>query len=131
MKLISLLCLSVLFISCASKNESHSKINSLEVSEKLTKNVTTQSQVLETFGTPDVVEKTPHGDMWGYNRQSSESESSGVAAVHYISSTAFWNWTGIGASSDSSSSSTKTASLTIFFNKNKVLETYSFRTERF
>jgi len=131
MKFITLVCLSLLTVACASQNPSHSKINSLEVSEKLTKGVTTQAQVIENFGTPDVVEKTPEGDMWGYNRTSGESQSMGASASHYIGSAALWNWTGVGLSADQGSSSTKTASLTVFFNKNKVVSTYSFRTERF
>jgi outer membrane protein assembly factor BamE (lipoprotein component of BamABCDE complex) len=130
MKLIQLSLLALLTIACASKS-SQSKINSLEVSEKLLKGETTQSQVLEIFGAPDIVEKTPEGDMWGYNRRTNESGSMSANVTHYISTAAFWNWTGIGLGGSQSSSSTQTASLVLYFGKEKKLVTYTFRTERF
>jgi hypothetical protein len=130
MKIIQITLLALLSISCASKS-SQSKINSLEVSEKLVKGKTTQSQVLESFGAPDIVEKTPEGDMWGYNRHANESGSMSANVTHYISSAALWNWTGMSLGGGQSSSSTKTASLVLYFGKDKKLATYTFRTERF
>lgn len=130
MKLVSLLAALILSVSCSSTT-SQSKINSLEVSEKLVKGKTTQAQVLEHFGTPDIVEKTPEGDMWAYGRHSNESNSVGGGVSHYITSAALWNWSGVHVNGDQSSSSTKTASLVLYFSPTKTLKTYTFRTEKF
>ena len=130
MKIVTLIAIVFFSVSCSSQ-KSQTKINTLEVSEKLVKGKTTQSQVLDDFGTPDIVEKTPEGDMWGYNRYSNENESTGASVSHYISSAALWNFTGMSVGGDKSSSSTKTASLVLYFNPNKTLRTYTFRTERF
>jgi hypothetical protein len=80
---------------------------------------------------PDIVEKTPEGDMWGYNRHSSESSSVGANVSHYFTSAALWNLTGASLGGDKSSAATKTASLIMYFNPDKKLRTYSYRTERF
>ncbi len=130
MKFISSTLVIFLSVACSS-NQNHSKISTLEVSEKLVKGKTTQAQVLENFGSPDVVEKTPEGDTWGYTRHSSESDSVGGGISHYISSAALWNFTGMGLGGDKTTSATKTASLILYFDKAKKLKNYSFRTERF
>jgi outer membrane protein assembly factor BamE (lipoprotein component of BamABCDE complex) len=129
MKFITLTLLSLLAISCASK-DSQSKINNLEVTEKLVKGKTTQTEILETFGAPEVVEKTESGDVWGYVRYANESSSVGGGATHYAGAVLMY-WTGINVSGDKSSSSTKTNSLVIHFDKNKVVKNYTFRSERF
>jgi len=130
MKLISLICILFFSIACSSTKTSQSKINALEVSDKLIKGKTTQAQALESFGAPDIVEKTPEGDMWAYNRRNNESSSVGAGVTHFIRAAGWWNWTGASASSDSSSSSTNTASLVLYFSK-KTLTHYSYRTEKF
>lgn len=130
MKFLTIAFIALISVSCSSTKDSQTKINALEVSEKLVKGKTTQSQVLESFGAPDIVEKTSEGDMWAYNRSSSESSSVGASVSRYFSSS-WWNWTGVGVSGDQSSSSTKTASLVVHFDKNKTLANYSFRTEKY
>lgn len=130
MKLITLITLAILTVACSSNKAGQTKINSLEVSEKLVKGQTTQAKVLEDFGAPDVVEKTPEGDMWAYSRFANERESMGAGAYHYASIFAS-TWTGMSLDADKSSSSTKTASLVLYFNKDKILKTYTFRTEKF
>lgn len=131
MKILTIAFIALIFVSCSSTKDSQTKINALEVSEKLVKGKTTQAQVLESFGAPDIVEKTSEGDMWAYNRTSSESSSFGANAVHYMNAAGFWNWTGLGASGDKSSSSSKTASLVLHFSLNKTLANYTFRTEKY
>lgn len=131
MKFITLLSLLLITVSCASEKPSQSKINSLEVSEKLVKGKTTQAQVIESFGTPDIVEKTPNGDMWAYNRHANENSSTGAGVSHYIAAAGFWNFTGMSLSGDKSTSSTNTASLVLYFGQSKKLVNYTYRTERF
>lgn len=106
--LLSIIALS--FIACSSNKSQHSSINSVNVTEQL--------------------EKTPEGDMWAYNRHSNESQSLGGSISHY----AWTGWTalsGMRTGGDQSTSSTKNVSLVLYFGKNKVLQNYSFRTERF
>jgi hypothetical protein len=130
MKFISLILVLTFSVACSSNRPTQSKINALEVTEKLEKGKTTQAKVLEDFGTPDIVEKTPEGDMWAYNRRANESESVGGDVSHYGGYfLSYWSGASLGA--ESSSSSTKTASLILYFGPNKVLKTYTFRTERF
>lgn len=130
MKLLTLTAILFLTVACSSDKASQSKINALEVTDKLVKGKTTQAQVIEGFGAPDVVEKTPEGDMWAYNRHANESESMGAGAYHYASIFAS-TWTGMSVDGSKSSSSTKTASLVLYFNPNKTVRTYTFRTERY
>jgi len=131
MKIVTFIMLAVFTVACSSNKASQTKINSLEVSEKLVKGKTTQKQVLEDFGAPDVVEKTPEGDMWAYSRYSNESDSVGGGMSHYFSQAALWNLTGISVGADKSTSSTKTASLVVYFNSKRVVQTYTFRTEKY
>jgi outer membrane protein assembly factor BamE (lipoprotein component of BamABCDE complex) len=130
MKILTLTALLFLTAACSSDKASHSKINALEVTDKLVKGKTTQAQVIEDFGTPDIVEKTPEGDMWAYNRHANESQSVGAGAFHYASVFAS-TWSGMDVDGRQSSSSTKTASLVLYFNSNKTLRTYTFRTEKY
>ena len=130
MKLLTLSLIALLTVACSTTKDSQSKINALEVSDKLIKGKTTQTQVLENFGAPDIVEKTPEGDMWAYNRRANESNSVGGGISHYAY-TGFWAWSGINLNGDKSTSSTKTASLVLHFNKSKTLSTYTYRTEKF
>lgn len=131
MKLLSLILTLFFTIACSSDKAGQTKINSLEVSDKLVKGQTTQAQVLETFGAPDVVEKTPGGDMWAYSRYSNENDSIGGGISHYVWGAGLWNLTGFNVNGDKSTSSTKTASLVVYFNKRKVLANYTFRTEKY
>jgi hypothetical protein len=131
MRLISIFTIALFTFSCSSNQSSQSKINTLEVSEKLIKGQTTQAQVIENFGAPDIVEKTPEGDMWAYNRHANESKSMGAGVTHYIAAAGLWNWTGLSMHGDQSSSSTNTASLVLYFGTNKKLRTYSYRTEKY
>jgi hypothetical protein len=130
MKLILLLTLFIT-VSCASEKASQSKINSLEISEKLVKGETTQAQVIENFGAPDIVEKSPEGDMWAYTRYANENKSNGASISHYIAAAGLWNFTGVGLNTDKSTSSTNTASLVLYFTPSKKLRTYNYRTEKF
>ena len=131
MKLFTLTFILLISAACSSSKPSESKINALEVTDKLVKGETTQAKVLEDFGTPDVVEKSPEGDVWAYSRYASESGSVAGGVSHYISSAALWNWTGMSLDGGKSSSSTKTASLILYFNAKKVLKTYTYRTEKY
>lgn len=130
MKLFILITLAVLSVSCSSSKPSQTKINALEVSDKLVKGKTTQAKVLENFGAPDVVEKTPEGDMWAYNRHANENDSMSAGASHYAS-VFLTGWTGMEIGGSKSTSSTKSASLILYFNAQKTLRTYTFRTEKY
>lgn len=130
MKFITLITLTLLLTACASEKSQHSSINSVNVNDTLVKGKSTQAQIIESFGTPDIAEKTPDGDMWAYNRHSNESQSVGGGVSHYAW-TGLSYFSGVNVGGDKSSSSTKNSSLILYFNKNKILQNYTFRTERF
>src|SRR5690606_1265943 len=127
MNFLSLIFACLFLVSCASKEKnSESKINTLEVEEKIIEGKTTQAQILQNFGTPDVVEKTELGDMWGFHRSSYEDSGvdAGMAAsvFGYFSSLPY---TWVGGSKSQAGSVSKT--LVIHFNKNRVVSSYNFR----
>lgn len=131
MKIITLITIALISVSCSSSKPSATKINALEVTEKLVKGKTTQAQVLENFGAPDIVEKTPEGDMWAYNRQNSESNSVGGGFTQYIPTGYFYALNKFHGGGEKTSSSTNSASLVLFFSSKKILRTYTYRTEKY
>lgn len=132
MKIFTLIAIVLLSVSCSSTSKpSATKINALEVTEKLVKGQTTQAQVLENFGAPDIVEKTPEGDMWAYNRQNSESNSTGGGFNQYIPTGYYYLLSSVHAGSEKNTSSTNSASLVLFFSAKKILRTYTYRTEKY
>lgn len=132
MKTLTLITLLILSVSCSSsKQPSSTKINALEVTEKLVKGKSTQAQVLADFGAPDIVEKTPEGDMWAYNRQNSESNSTGGGFRQYIPTGYYYLLSSVHAGTEKNTSSTNSASLVLYFSAKKILRTYTYRTEKY
>src|SRR6478609_2448473 len=106
MKNFTLIAIVLLSFSCSSSKPSATKVNALEVTDKLVKGKTTQAQVLENFGAPDIVEKTPEGDMWAYHRQNSETNSAGGGFTQYIPTGYFYALNNIHGGADKTTSST-------------------------
>ena len=131
MKSFFLLSITFFIVSCSTQKDGQTKVNALEVTENLVKGKTTQAQALETFGAPEVVEKSPDGDMWAYNKHSNESQSQGGSISHRVFYDYFWRWSGVDINADTSTTSTKTASLVLYFNTNKILANYTFRTDKY
>lgn len=94
------------------------------VKTQIIKGETTQAEILEIFGAPNIVTKNRGNDeVWNYNRMSFESTSSsgGVLAVFW-----FGNVAGAGGGSKASSSATtKSFDLILIFDENDVVKDYS------
>ena len=88
--------------------------------------VTTKSNVLSSFGSPNITTRDASGEeVWSYQRQASVSQSS--------SSSDYWSifLAGEGRSADGFSQSSRMMTLIITFNKNDVVSDFRSRTSDF
>jgi len=117
--LISLCIVSVLFSGCATsgvKEMSNTNLTSGKVKMEIKKGVTTQAEILQIFGSPNIVTKNRSNDeVWNYNRMSYES-AYGSDGGGFI----FW-----GGSRAVSSATTKSFDLIIIFDDKDVVKDYS------
>ena len=118
--LVSIALFSLMFslIGCATpptKTDEGTTLTYGEVKRQITKGVTTQAEVLNVFGSPNLVSKNKEDkEVWAYNRMSYETASGAGGASLII----------IGGSRAVSSSTTKSFDLIITFDKNSVVEDY-------
>jgi outer membrane protein assembly factor BamE (lipoprotein component of BamABCDE complex) len=130
-KFISLSLSLVLAVSCASQSEKNTKnpFDPLTLKENLLLGKTTQAQLMETFGAPDMVtEDGSKEDIWAYNQRKSESSNSGISsgmlAFLPIAPLAAFD---IGGSLGKRESGTKSTTLMLYFDKKKVLKNYNLQ----
>ncbi len=116
---ISICIFSVFIFGCASsgvKETSNTNLTSGKVKMEIKKGVTTQADILQIFGSPNIVTKNRSNDeVWNYNRMSYES-AYGSEGGGFI----FW-----GGSRAVSSATTKSFDLIIIFDDNDVVKDYS------
>ncbi len=124
--------LAVLLSGCATQREiesqkiSKSNLTSGQVSITLKKNITTQQEVVETFGAPNLVTQNSDGEeSWTYQKQATVSNAS--------SSSAFATIVLAGASSSSSGleQSSRTITLIIKFRDIKGVKTVTDFSSRY
>lgn len=124
--------LAVLLSGCATQREiesqkiSKSNLTSGQVSITLKKNITTQQEVVETFGAPNLVTQNADGEeSWTYQKQATVSNAS--------SSSAFATIILAGASSSSSGleQSSRTMTLIIKFRDIKGVKTVTDFSSRY
>lgn len=84
-------------------------------------NKTTQTEVLEIFGPPDLVTRKEGRDVWTYDKISQDVSSSGGFVTIFIA----------GYSKSSSHSRNKSTMLIIYFDKNEVVEDYKLSVSKF
>lgn len=117
--LLSFCIVSILFFGCASsgvKEMSNTNLTSGKVKMEIKKGVTTQAEILQIFGSPNIVTKNRSNDeVWNYNRMSYES-AYGSDGGGFI----FW-----GGSRAVSSATTKSFDLIIIFDDKDVVKDYS------
>lgn len=117
--LLSFCIVSILFFGCASsgvKEMSNTNLTSGKVKMEIKKGVTTQTEILQIFGSPNIVTKNRSNDeVWNYNRMSYES-AYGSDGGGFI----FW-----GGSRAVSSATTKSFDLIIIFDDKDVVKDYS------
>lgn len=117
--LISLYIVSFIFFGCATsgvKEMSNTNLTTGKVKMEIKKGVTTQAEILQIFGSPNIVTKNRSNDeVWNYNRMSYES-AYGSDGGGFI----FW-----GGSRAVSSATTKSFDLIIIFDDKDVVKDYS------
>ncbi len=124
-KIILLILMSILLSACAHKPapSTDNPFTSGQVSLTLKKGVTTQAEVANAFGAPNIVTQNGGESTWIYqkNAQIAHSHSQGVFATILLVSA--------GSNSAASSQSSRTMTLIIKFNKqDRVIDFKSMTT---
>lgn len=89
---------------------------------KIIKGQTTQNEILEVFGAPNIVTKNKSGyEVWTYDKVSVETGTSDVYGTILIAG-------GVGSRT---STSTRTFTLMIEFDENNVVKDFSYRSSAF
>ena len=92
------------------------------VKTKIIKGVTTQNEILEIFGSPNIIAKNKSGnEVWTYDRVSVETNVSDVYGTLIL----------VGGIGSRASSSTRTFTLMLEFDDKGVVRDYSYRSSRF
>ena len=121
--LASLLCVLPLLLACGSKAPpQQSNLTVGMVKATIVKGETTQAELLEVFGAPNIITKNRVDDeVWHYSRMAVESTSSvgNVLAIVFNSSKA------------SSTTTTRSFDLIITFDENDVVKDYSVIAAQF
>lgn len=120
---LALATLSLLFFqACAAPAPVNSQLTQGNVQMYLESGVTTKSQVLETFGAPNITTRDSSGaEMWVYERNAREARSSQAFATVLLA--------GVGTSGFESSSRNMT--LIIKFNSEDVVSDFNSRYSSF
>jgi len=97
------------------ENTGNSKLTYGEAKRQITKGETKQSDILEVFGSPNLVSKNKNDEeVWAYNRMSYDTMAGNEGASLIF----------IGGSKTVSSSTTKSFDLIITFDSNEVVKDY-------
>ncbi|HNQ62189.1 MAG TPA: hypothetical protein PKJ62_07345 [Bacteroidia bacterium] len=120
-KYLLLLILLFYFSGCAtvSNNQDQSESSNLTVGtvkKEIIKGKTTQAEIMQLFGSPNLVTKNSEGyEVWNYNRMSYTTKTGSDAG-----SVIFW-----GSSRAMSTATTKSFDLILTFDENDIVQNYS------
>ena len=90
--------------------------------QKIIKGVTTQNELLEVFGAPNIITQNKSGsEVWTYDKVSIDKSFE----------EGYWNVIVGGASGGQSSTTSKTFTLMIEFDANNVVKDFSYRASSF
>ena len=126
-KPVCLLLTTLIFLTgCAGREANQTTQNSNLTAgmakQKITKGVTTQNELLEVFGAPNIITKNKSGnEVWTYDKISSDKSFED----------GYWNVVVGGASGGQSSTTTKTFTLMIEFDTNGIVKDFSYRSSSF
>lgn len=124
MKTFFIITICFVFYGCNTATTEYDKNSGIThgtVQLNLQKGVTTQTEVLEKFGSPNIT--TTDGDMevWTYQKHGSTSKSSGAGGSLIL----------IGGSTSGFSQNSRTMTLIIKFNKDKIVDEFNSRYSSF
>lgn len=122
-KYLSLVLVGLFLSGCASLQPiEKSHLTPGMVKKEIIKGVTTQNEILEVFGAPNIITKNKTGnEVWTYDKVSVEKGTSDIYGTLII----------VGGSGSRSSTSTRTFTLMIEFDDNGVVKDYSYRSSAF
>lgn len=107
---------------CASAPHKNSGLTQGNVKSNVVKGQTTQAEIVQLLGSPNLVSKNKSGaEVWTYSRQSYDSESGGYGGGVIL----------FGGSKAFSSSSSSSFDLILTFNDHDVVQDYSIVTSQF
>ena len=118
--------LPMLFLLVAAACVSTPKVNSNltygMIKSKVQKGVTSQTELMKIFGSPNIISKNKSGlEVWTYSRQASKAKGGGSFTTLGI----------VGANSAYSSNSSSSFDFIVTFNKNDIVVDYSVVTSNF
>jgi hypothetical protein len=122
-KYLSLVLTGLLLSVCASVQPvEKGRLTAGMVKKEIIKGVTTQNEILEVFGAPNIITKNKTGnEVWTYDKVSVETGTSDVYGTLII----------VGGTGSRTSSSVRTFTLMIEFDENDVVRDYSYRSSAF
>jgi len=123
-RLIVSLALSFFVCGCVASVQPAQKSNLTPgmAKTKIIKGQTTQSEVLEVFGAPNIVTQNKSGnEVWTYDKASVEKSGSDAYGTIILA----------GLSAARSSATSRTFTLMIEFDNNEVVKDYSYRASSF
>ena len=125
MKIIPPVLCMVLAFACSSTREEargQKTLGYAMIKSSVKKGQTTQAEILQMFGSPNIVTKNKKDlEVWTYSRQSSQAESGGSFGSILIA----------GGSSAYSKTSTESFDFIVTFDKNDTVEDYSVVSSKF
>lgn len=131
-KILSVVVLGLFVLGCATTTKSN--LTPGMAKRTLIVGETSQQEVLQVFGAPNIVTKNKSGnEVWTYDKVSSESAASNIAGAGGVIGLPGTTPAGGGmtAGATRSSSSTRTITLIIEFDENDVVKEYSYRSSEF
>jgi hypothetical protein len=113
--------LCLFLVSCASSPTiSSSNLTHGQVQKSLSKGVTTQTEVLEAFGAPNVTSRDGQGcEIWTYQRHATNSKSNSVFGFGFLPTAL------VGGESRGGESSTRSITLIVKFNSQKIVSDFN------
>ncbi len=127
MKIMVLIAISVFLCSCATTGRTPQEIAKESaltpgmVGTYIKSGVTTQAEMMETFGPPNLVTHKKGCVVWTYDKISSESSAGG----------GFWSLLFAGSSSSHARRSSRSVMLVVYFDKDGVVKDYRLSATKF
>ena len=121
--LLLLVCLVIICTGCQEKTRTQgTNLTAGMAKTKIVNGVTTQPELLEIFGSPNIITKNKSGnEVWTYDK----------VAMEQSNKDGYWNALVAGGGGSKQTTSTKTFTLMIEFDDNNIVKDNSYRTSQF